>query len=289
MTTIKDAPVVEQLIGTEKFPISDGSGEPVTATINQILEKVSDNYALKSDVEVDAEVENGAYIVDLNGDLHDPNTFTGTADDVTGIGLVTDKVKMIVALDEWYSISESTAWNGNTYSAWGGYGTEVTGCWIGTSGHLNDFDGEANTDAIIAQLKGTTDSYSSYYTGAPAVEYCRAYSKGYKDVGSWYLPAAGELNEIVLNKDAINAILTKLGKNNLSKNSYTWSSSQYNSYLAWYYYWSHSSWGTNNKNDRIGVRPVAKLELKKPLKEKVLELEAQIGDINTILESIING
>lgn len=39
MTTIKDAPVVEQLIGTEKFPISDGSGKPVTATIQQIIDK----------------------------------------------------------------------------------------------------------------------------------------------------------------------------------------------------------------------------------------------------------
>lgn len=41
MTTIKDAPVVEQLIGTEKFPISDGSGKPVTATIQQIIDKCS--------------------------------------------------------------------------------------------------------------------------------------------------------------------------------------------------------------------------------------------------------
>ena len=39
MTTIKDAPIVEQLIGTEKFPISDGSGKPVTATIQQIIDK----------------------------------------------------------------------------------------------------------------------------------------------------------------------------------------------------------------------------------------------------------
>ena len=39
MTTIKDAPVVEQLIGTEKFPISNGSGKPVTATIQQIIDK----------------------------------------------------------------------------------------------------------------------------------------------------------------------------------------------------------------------------------------------------------
>ena len=246
-------------------------------------------YALKSDVEVEVKVENGVYIVDLNGTLHDPNTFTGTADQVTGIGLVTDNGSWIVALDEWYSTSESTAWNGNIRSAWGGYYKTVTGCWIGTSGHLNDFDGEANTDAIIAQLKDTTDSYSKYYTGAPAAEYCRAYSKGYKDVGSWYLPAVGELNEIVLNKDAINAILTKLGKNNLSKNSYTWSSSQSNSSDAWDYRWSTSTWGSGSKSGDSGVRPICKLELKKPLKERIKDLESQIGDINAALDYIING
>ena len=41
MTTIKDAPVINKLTGSEKFPISDGSGMPVTATIQQVLNKVS--------------------------------------------------------------------------------------------------------------------------------------------------------------------------------------------------------------------------------------------------------
>lgn len=39
MTTIKDAPIVEQLMGTEKIPVSNGSGKPAAVTVNQILGK----------------------------------------------------------------------------------------------------------------------------------------------------------------------------------------------------------------------------------------------------------
>jgi hypothetical protein len=231
------------------------NNDPVLPNVSYILDTNEVFYEKKETI------ANGVYIVDLEGNLLDPNTFTGTADDVTGIGLVTDKVKMIVALDEWYSNSASTAWNGNKKSAWGGHSTEVTGCFTNNieSQALLDFNGEANTDAIISQLKDTTDSYSQDYTGAPAAEYCRAYSKGYKDVGSWYLPAIGEYNEIVLNKDAINSILTKLGKNILSKNNYIWSSSQNNSYYAWSYRWSNSYWTSDYKNYDCGVRPVCAL------------------------------
>lgn len=39
MTTIKDAPIVEQLMGTEKIPVSNGSDKPAAVTVNQILWK----------------------------------------------------------------------------------------------------------------------------------------------------------------------------------------------------------------------------------------------------------
>jgi hypothetical protein len=239
---------IESRYNTSEYTIED----IINASVNDLI--IRDNKYITYD-----NLSNGVYVVDINGNLRDPNAFTGTADDVTGIGLVTDNGSWIVAIDEWYSGSESTAWNGNIRSVWGGYSKTVTGCWTGTSGYLNDFNGEANTDAIISQLSGTTDNYSQYYTGAPAAEYCRAYSKGYKDVGSWYLPAVGELNEIVLNKDTINTILTKLGKNSLSKNSYTWSSSQSDSYDAWTYLWDMSNWYNDSKRSYNCVRPICKL------------------------------
>ena len=60
MTTIKDAPVVEQLIGTEKFPISDGSGKPVTATIQQIIDKCSGVPIVGSEDKLDPNVPQGS-------------------------------------------------------------------------------------------------------------------------------------------------------------------------------------------------------------------------------------
>ena len=60
MTTIKDAPVVEQLIGTEKFPISDGSGKPVTATIQQIIDKCSGVPIVDSEDKLDTNAPQGS-------------------------------------------------------------------------------------------------------------------------------------------------------------------------------------------------------------------------------------
>lgn len=60
MTTIKDAPIVEQLIGTEKFPISDGSGEPVTATIQQIIDKCSGIPIVDSEDKLDSNAPQGS-------------------------------------------------------------------------------------------------------------------------------------------------------------------------------------------------------------------------------------
>ena len=38
--SIKDAPLINNISGTEKIPVSDGSGKPSTITVNQILNKV---------------------------------------------------------------------------------------------------------------------------------------------------------------------------------------------------------------------------------------------------------
>ena len=38
--SIKDAPLINNISGTEKIPVSDGSGKPAAITVNQILNKV---------------------------------------------------------------------------------------------------------------------------------------------------------------------------------------------------------------------------------------------------------
>ena len=139
--------------------------------------------------------------MDTDGKFYTTDSWT-SGSNATGVGVITDTVRLIVAPDEWYTTDGSDydgAWNGNKRSAWGGYGQVVSsdGSASSIEEAITDFTGSTNTDQIISDLKGTTDDYGKYYTGAPAAEYCRAYSKGCKGVGEWYLPAAGELNVTV--------------------------------------------------------------------------------------------
>ena len=203
----------------------------------------------------------GVFIMDVEGGLNTISSWTGGSD-ATGVALINDNVSIIIAPKNWYTDNDG-AWNGNKRSAWGGYNKTVTGIKTTTSESdaITDFAGSTNTDAIISQLKGTTDSYSSFYTGAPAAEYCRAYSNGCKKAGQWYLPAAGEMNQIVLNKAAIEEALTAISGELFSSPGHEWTSTQYNSYSAWYSDWSDEYFYYFTKLDpRCGVRPITTLK-----------------------------
>ena len=200
----------------------------------------------------------GIWVVDMFGDLVDPISWNDGSN-ATGVAVITDEVRLIVAPDEWYNSGDVV---GSGYrSAWGGYNKTVSNIVTNADSSIaiTDFAGSSNTDQIIAQLKGSTDIYSEYYTGAPAAEYCRAYSKGCKGVGEWYLPAAGEMNIIAQNKDTINAALTKISGETLGKYGYTYTSTQYNAYGAWRCDWSDGSFSYDDKHRAREVRPVCQL------------------------------
>lgn len=206
----------------------------------------------------------GVFIVDVEGGLNDVSSWNGVQ--ATGVALITDEVSIVIAPEYWYTYNSSNdgAWNGNNMSAWGGHGKTVTGIKTTTSESdaITDFAGSANTDAIISQLTGTTDSYSYYYTGAPAAEYCRAYSNGCKGAGQWYLPAAGEMNQIVLNRTAIEEALTAISGElfNSLESEQTWTSTQYSSESAWYCYWLSNRFSFNFKSHGYKVRPITTLK-----------------------------
>lgn len=206
----------------------------------------------------------GVFIMDGIGDLYKLNEISYILP-ITGIALITDEVSIVIAPENWYTYNSDNdgAWNHNTISAWGGYDTEVTGIKTTTSESdaITDFAGSDNTDAIISQLIGTTDNYSQYYTGAPAAEYCRAYSKGCKGVGQWYLPAAGEMNQIVLNKAAIEEALTAISGELFSSPGLEWTSTQASSSSAWSCIWFDDCFDRYcNKDGGRGVRPITTLK-----------------------------
>jgi hypothetical protein len=102
----------------------------------------------------------------------------------------------------------------------------------------NDFKGAANTATIVNQLKTDNAIYAAKLC-ADLVAY------GFDD---WYLPAAGELNEIY----------KKLGPNGSGEiiTGYYWSSSERNTADAWGQYFDHGIQYAFNKDDKAGCRCV---------------------------------
>lgn len=164
----------------------------------------------------------GVYIEDVDGYLYTESEWDGSKTP-NGIAVLTDNCRFVMALQDAYS----------SYCSWGGYGTEVSGITTTTdsSTAATDYDGEGNTAAIINALNGTNDGYVD---GAPAAEYCRAYT--FPNGATGYMGAAGEWQAALDNKDAITSALSTCGGTAMS--NYYWTSTQYSSYVSWYMYWN---------------------------------------------------
>lgn len=98
---------------------------------------------------------------------------------------------------------------------------------------VTDFAGEANTDAIIAY--DATDEAAEAVRSHPAAALCRAFQFPDGDYGYW--PAAGEMNMIMQNLDAVNEAMTAIGGSSVQSANY-WSSSQSSSNNSWRVYTS---------------------------------------------------
>lgn len=193
---------------------------------------------------------NGTFIVDANGYLRDVNTWV-EGSNATGV-YVSDGVRFLIMAPKRQEYK------------WGGYRKFLSNIFTTSNGTtaITDFAGSSNTDQIISQLKGVTVSYKHHYTGesgtitgAPAAEYCRAYSNGCKKAGEWYLPSAGEMNLLMINKNAINSALAKISGQSLSSE---WTSTQYNRFCAWYNNWDRYEYFYYKYEDYY-VRPVCSL------------------------------
>ena len=87
---------------------------------------------------------------------------------------------------------------------------------------LSDFDGKSNTAVLVG--------LGSAYLAANA---CNLYGTTALPAGNWYLPAMGELGYIMPRFNEINTALNKVGGVQLDSNGSYWSSTEYNSSIAW--------------------------------------------------------
>ncbi|MCM1223373.1 MAG: DUF1566 domain-containing protein [Lachnospiraceae bacterium] len=134
----------------------------------------------------------------------------------------------------------------------------LTNYGAGATGYLNDIDGEANTDLILAHGIANNITFE-------AAERARAYKAstfadgGYDDPTKWSLPAIGQLWLLYKYRIKINAAITTFfgASAQLITDSWYWSSTEYNSSYAWNVNMLNGTVNTNLKATTYRVRAVA--------------------------------
>lgn len=159
------------------------------------------------------------------------------------------------------SITNYTQTGGGGTSS-NGYLPKADGTYIGspklssdyttwTSGALSDFNGKANTIALInASDKDSFTTYANMATWCRIFNQTATENQGYTD---WYIPACGQLSLMYLNMTAINNALTKIGGQTILTDSY-WSSSESSSNSGWYVGFYYGNVGYYNKDYSDQVR-----------------------------------
>ena len=69
-----------------------------------------------------------------------------------------------------------------------------------------DYDGKENTNEVLKACQ----SYP-YGSGCPTLEYVNSYKTEGTKAGDWYIPSAGEMNTIYLNREVLNTTLNNMG------------------------------------------------------------------------------
>ena len=123
---------------------------------------------------------------------------------------------------------------------------------VGGYGKPNGF--EIWTGWVSGKVKGT-----DYYYTYPAALATKLYGTSHKSAGNWFLPDMAQLALTMPYKDRIKYALTTLSTDYAAAwiNSWLWSSSEYNSYHAWYLNPSHGHVGNYYKDSSYRVRAFA--------------------------------
>lgn len=174
---------------------------------------------------------NGVYICDNKSRLWKKSDWNkSNNDNASGVAVKTDNCAFVIAPVEQTSIH------------WSEHGTLINGCTTTKNSDIakTDYNGKDNTDAIIAQL----DESETY-----AARYCKEYVFPHGVRG--YLPSSGELYEAYQNKSKVDACMSLIGGKPLYDGSISnynkWSSTQSDSYLAWYLSWDYGNFSYTYK------------------------------------------
>lgn len=267
----------------------------ISKNITKVSQLENDANYIQDDV-----VSDGVYAVDANGKLIDYNTADTTA---TGVVLVAGEHKFMIAKADATDGTNSTLYWGKNLSGKDVAGvvtngkvdgTNSSGYLAGTStpqlnkdfttwtaGALSEFNGKANTAAII-------NGYTEHGISMDARDMCTVLNtfNAADSYSDWYVPACGQLALMYLNMTEINAALTKIGGTALDDGNY-WSSSECAFLYAWNVRFSTGLVEYKYKDNSGRVRFVR--DISTTLKERVSDLESQLGDINAALDYIING
>lgn len=182
------------------------------------------------------------YAVSATGELIDYNTADNTA---KGVAIVAGEHRFMIA-------KKDASINGIYNLYWGTslYGKDIAGItnissdadYIGkgkkygtdfttwSTGPVVDFNGKANTAAIIA-------AYSQHSVAMDPKDMCKVletFNAGSDNEGhnDWYVPACGQLALMYLAKTDINAALRKIGGTTFGSNGF-WSSSENGASYGW--------------------------------------------------------
>lgn len=242
--------------------------------------EVADSYQVKGDYAVeDVLPENGLYIYDTDGKFTLPDNWNAANNSkAVGVAILGDDCRFVVAKEDAKS----------SYVYWGGYGTDISTLTNYTSdtNAATDFDGVNNTSKIIAAIGNSNDGHRD---GTAAGD-CAAYT--FPNGKTGYLGAAGEWQVARQNKEDLNSALTLIGGTTMKESDY-WTSTEYSSKFAWHQWFDSDSFLEDYyKGNDACVRAFLAVESKKPLKERVSEIESSISnkqDVISDLEEIRQG
>ena len=298
---VQDGYITEQQLQMSIFEILNFITDQIPTRVSQLENDA--NYITKTEaanlyqpkgnyVVDDVMPGDGVYAVAADGKLIDYNTADSTA---LGVALVAGEHKFMIAKSDatndgsnynlYYDydkgdLSLTNYSNADGTNSYGYLETELsTDFTTWTAGALSDFNGKSNTQVIAASSSNAKDMCKVLETFNAGSD-----NQGHTD---WYVPACGQLALMYLAKTDINAALTNIGGTAL-ESGYYWSSSERDASYAWRVSFYDSDVSRSSKFNDYQVRFVRDISVK-PLKERVSYLESQLGDINTILESIING